>query len=250
MPRQYRIYRITHTASKHYYLMITTSRELSLNSFVTRFNDKMTAQPQKVNLNPALTWFSHNYGPFQNNQFEVIREPGEYRQQRTAHAAAVELANHLGTDLLLTRCIVDRANWRLFNKAMSDPTFAETPIEPPTHLPTQLEQRGHLNITSSPMTPNTELWQILTIPSTSSQRPILATTQRQEQFLKCAAVRHVVVASLELTLTVLGEYREQQLDHTLIHFGPSVRDVMREMDLLASAFIHNHRPESKYNFYE
>ena len=248
--RQYRIFRITHTASKHFYLSVTVSREQSLNTYVNRFNDMREWGPLRKYQNAALMWFCRKYGPFNNTDFTMQIEEGEYGQQYKALQAAGILAHKLGTELLLSSRIINRRNWLLHEKAIIELSPEGKLKSGMRATPSQLERRGHLEIESHPIQPQLELWQLLHMPKSNHSHPIMLTKLREQQFDRCIAAKHACVAVLKVELPVRMKFGEQMRRFALIHFGPTISDTLRELEELAQVIIHEHTPETEYSLYE
>lgn len=248
--RQYRIFRITHTASNHFYLSVTVSREMSLNTHVNRFNDMREWGPHRKYQNAALMWFVRKFGPFANTDFTVSLEEGEYRHQHKAFDAAGHLARRLGTEFLLSSRIISKSNWLLHEKAVIELSPEGKLKSGMRATPTQLERRGRLEIESQPVSKDLKLWQLLYTTSTCHPSPILLTKLRDEQFDRCRQTGHAAVVVLKVELPRKGQWAELSHTYSLIHFAPTISDALREMEELAQVLIHDHTPESQYPRYE
>jgi hypothetical protein len=244
--RYFRIFRITHIKSGFFYLTITVSREYSLMAFVERLNDMTKWGPDKKYQNAPLLWFVRKFGPFLNTEFTVTLEEGEHRHRHNAIEVARALAVTLGTDKLLCSTVISKRDWALYERAVIELSPEGKLKAGKASTPTILESRGHLTIDSRPMDKNLRVEQILMFLRSNYIAPVVLTKLLDEQFKRCQDSKHVASVVLDIELPVNGRFGTSLTSFALIHIAPTIADAMREMELLASAFITNHTPDSEY----
>lgn len=250
--RQYRIFRVTHNATGHYYLSMTLSREYSLNSFIERLNEQYAWKPDRKYANAALMWFIRKFGPFTNNDFTVVQEKETFRNRYQVIDHAGHIARKLGSDKLLTTRVVKRQEWQLYEKALIELSpRGKLAVQPPRL--SKLEQMGAVELESQPMHGGMHLWQLLGLVPTSHCSPVVLTKLAEEQFSRCISAGHVVMAYLKVKLAFKidegwkAEVRESTV--TLVHFAPTIASALKELEEMATSFVHEHTPESKYDYY-
>lgn len=102
----------------HYFIVISATQTLNLDSIIKRVHDAEAMGPKRSVINWPLKDFADTHAPVVPADFEVTTMNGTFDTSKEAAKVATALAQlELGTKLLLSTQVVERADWEAYAPA-------------------------------------------------------------------------------------------------------------------------------------